>query len=333
MTGENMFINREFTFNDFISNIYTNDFLVINSTSDYQRSKKLSMNLPTTAKVLSIAYSVQKKRNGILDDRFEVTTNYNTGLSNSSFFSLYQDLDLFISQLHHESGKVLIDISGFHLRFLGAFLAGLSRFHWDSVFCAYTEPEAYPRIISNPPSDFNEWIGHTSNFDLNSSFWGYEEIPNLKTTSNERSNLIWIAFLGFEGKRASAVYSEISGDSSAVIPVISMPAIRSGWANHAFNANQILFENANIYSHDIEYTDALDPFAAYNFIEHVHSDHPDRHIVISPLGTRPVSLGALLYAVNHEEAEIYYDTPKESSGKVLGCGEIHVYDILSFLNN
>ena len=52
--------------------------------------------------------------------------------------------------------------------------------------------------------------------------------------------------------------------------------------------------------------------------------------MISPLGTRPVSLGALLYAIQHDESEIYYDTPKESCSKIINSGKIHVYDILSF---
>ncbi len=265
---------------------------------------------------------------GILSDKFGVKTNYNSKLNNKTYNSLYNELLDFVEQLRNDTIKLIIDISNIHLRFLGAFLAMIAEFEWQSVICTYTEITAYPRKEETSPSVPN--LMYSTGFDLNSSFWGYSEIPNLKTITNERGDYIWIVFLGFEGKRSAAVYTEISDDTKITMPVITMPSVRPGWSNFAFEANQILFENANLKGGDVKYISALDPFSTYNFIEKIKSEHPNRHIVLSPLGTKPVSLGVLLYALKHEESEIYFDTPKESCSKTVKNGKVHIYDILSF---
>ena len=329
-----MQMNREYSLDFFRQHIFSEDYIIITSNSENTRSQKLLLEFPD-AKYIDIIYSVSPNKSGALDDSFMVTTSFKCTFNGNCYCSLYQDLQSFVSQINNESKKLIIDISGFHLRFLGAFLAIISDNEWDSVICAYTEPTAYPRTEDVTPVGISdgEKGKFSGGFDLNSSFWGYDEIPNLKTITSERGNYIWIAFLGFEGKRSSAVYTEISDDSSTTIPVITIPAIRPGWANYAFEANQVLFENAKISSADIKYTDALDPYAAYNFIESISSKYPKRHLVISPLGTRPVSLGVLLYALKHEESEIYFVTPKESCSKIVSSGKIHIYDMLSFFNS
>lgn len=330
-----MFHNREYSVGYFRDFVFSNEYIVITAGDNGGvRSKKLLAELPS-AKHIDISYSVKKDKNGILEDTFDVRTNFDHSINGKRYDSLYQDLITFVDEVNSISKSVVIDISELHLRFLGAFLAMMDGLEWDNVVAAYAEPTGYlrtqevsPEKLMNPTAPRIK-----GGFDLNTSFWGYDEIPNLKTTTQRRDNYIWIAFLGFEGKRAAAVYQEISDDSSLTIPVITMPAIRPGWASLAFEANQMLLENARINCQGIEYIDALDPYASYNMIEKVQERSPDKHIVISPLGTRPVSLGALLYAMKHEESEVYYDTPKESSSKINDVGEVHLYDLLSFFND
>lgn len=323
-----MYMNREYSFEYFRQHVFSEEFLIVTSNAGDIRSQKLLKEFPS-ARYVNIEYSVQKNTDGTLDDSFIVNANFNKDFCNKQYRSLYQDLRQFILELHNESKSIIIDISGMHLRFLGAFLATMTEWNWASIICTYTETTGYPHARESFPYDSGK-IQYSGGFDLNSSFWGYDEIPNLKTTTSKREDYIWIAFLGFEGKRSAAVYTEISDDSSMTIPVITMPSARPGWTNYAFDANQVLFENAQIPCADIQYTNALDPFAAYNLIEQINCTHPKRHLVISPLGTRPVSLGVILFALRHEDSEIYFVTPKESCSKIIGNGPIHVYDILSF---
>lgn len=323
-----MFINREYSLEYFYNHIFSNEYILIISNINDIRTKTLLNKFPNV-RYINILYTVQLNAEGTLDDSFEIETNFESNLNNKKCSSLYQDLYDFVVMLHQTSQRIIIDISAIHLRFLGAFLANLVDLKWDSIICTYTESSAYPRTNENNPINNDESIC-VSGFDLNSSFLGFDEIPNLKAITRERENYIWIAFLGFEGKRSTAVYTEISDSSSLIIPVITMPSVKSGWANHAFDANQRLFENAKITCNDIQYVDALNPFATYNFIEKTDETHRSHHLVVSPLGTRPVSLGVLLYALKNETCEIYFDTPKESCSKIIECGEIHAYDILSF---
>lgn len=323
-----MYVSREYTFDYFSSDVYNDSYIIITSNIPNIRSSKLITKL-AGCKYINVSYYLSMNDNNTLNDKFRIDVSFDNTFTLKEFSSLELGLNSFVKQLNEQSKKIIIDISSFHLRFLGAFLAVINNYDWESIICTYTEPTAYPRSTETMPTDGEkkELIG---GFDLNSSFWGYEEIPNLKTISSEQNNFVWIVFLGFEGKRADSVYTEISDDINNIIPVITFPSIRPGWANFAYEANQILFEKARIYSPDIKYTDATNPFEAYNFIEKVKENHKNQHIVISPLGTRPVSLGALLYAIQHDESEIYYDTPKESCSKIINSGKIHVYDILSF---
>lgn len=323
-----MHISREYTFDYFLSNIYNNSYIIITSNISNIRSSKLITKL-AGCKYINVMYQLFMNDKNTLTDKFKIDISFENTFTTKEFLSLEVGLNSFVKQLNEQSKKIIIDISCIHLRFLGAFIAVINNYDWESIICTYTEPIAYPRATETIPTDREkkELIG---GFDLNSSFWGYEEIPNLKTISSDQNNFVWIVFLGFEGKRADSVYTEISDDINNIIPVITFPSIQPGWTNFAYDANQILFEKARIYSPDIKYTDATNPFEAYNFIEKVKKNHPDQHIVISPLGTRPVSLGAFLYAMQNEESEIYYDTPKDSISKILNSGKIHVYDILSF---
>ena len=322
-----MYINREYSLQYFREKIFSDSYIVITSNVDSERSKKFFEEFPN-AKFVNVDYCVELNSNNELRDTFNVTTNFDSNLADN-YDSLYQELQRFIKILNSESQRIIIDISSMHLRFLGAFLAVLSEYQWKSIICTYTETTGYPRSKEMDPvaeKHFNQIGG----FDLNSSFWGYNEVPNLKTVSSDREDYVWIVFLGFEGKRSAAVYNEISDDANTTIPVITVPSVKPGWANYAFEANQILFENAAITSSDIRYVDALNPFATYNFIEQIKTQYPNRHLVISPLGTRPVSLGVLLYALLNEESEVYFDTPKEVYNKIISNGKIHIYDVLSF---
>ena len=325
-----MFLPREYTTDDFNKLVVSDDFIILTSNIDEPRSNRLIELYPQTKRI-EIDYSVDMGENNILKDSFKIQTNFDCSYDGKTYDSLYNDLRMFVKELCLPiTRKLLIDISSLHLRFLGALLATISEFTWEAVFCSYTETTSYPRSREAVPFG-NKSFDHKAGFDLNSSFWGYDEIPNLKTITSERDNYVWIAFLGFEGKRTSAVYTEISDDANVIIPVITTPSVKPGWANYAFEANQILFENGAMCCADIQYTDALDPFATYNFIENIEIQYPNKHLVISPLGTKPVSLGVLLYALLHEESEVYFDTPKNSCFITLNAGKVHFYDILSFI--
>lgn len=328
-----MYINREHSIEHFMDSKYSPDFLFIIADIDGKRVHKLLEEFPE-ARYIEVKYTVSQEAGGELTDSFAIRTNFSHSINGKVYCSLYQDLKEFVEEINQISKSIVVDISELHLRFLGAFLAMLPIAKWEHLFAAYAEPEAYVRSLEKTPdlSPKNDTLGRMGGFDLNSSFWGYEEIPNLKTITSERNQYIWIAFLGFEGKRATAVYAEIADDSSLTIPVITMPSIKPGWATTAFEANQALFDNARINCQSVKYINALDPYAAYNLIEQIHKAHPQKHIVMSPLGTRPVSLGVLLYAMLHEESEVYFDTPKRACSIIKKAGKIHIYDLLSFYN-
>ena len=61
----------------------------------------------------------------------------------------------------------------------------------------------------------------------------------------------------------------------------------------------------------ILYTPSDNPFEAYNMLERTFSDC--KSICISPLGSKPVSLGVCLYALDHEDVRIVYPVSESYS--------------------
>jgi hypothetical protein len=315
-----------------VNNHSPEEYIIVTSGASGIRQSKL-LDAFCDAKCIDMQYCVSKNADGEINDEFTITTNYSDCFLRRSYQSLYQDLDEFVVILNKQCVKLIIDISGFHLRLLGALLSMLADYKWESLICAYTESGAYPFSGKGIPFDRHNKEGirfHPRRFDLHSSFLGYDEIPNLKTTTTKRDDYVWVVFLGFEGHRAAGIYTEIQGDTTNVIPVITMPTIRPGWANYAFEANQGLFDSARLQCSDFDYMDALDPYATYNYLKELQERYPQKHLVISPLGTRPISLGVILYAMMNLDSEIFIDTPGESESKIVSCGETHLYDILSF---
>ena len=330
--GKDLYLNREYDIAFFSRNYTVSEYTILTSGALGFRQRRL-LELFGHAHFIDMQYSVTMDTHGVMRDSFTVKTSIDSQFRYEPYTSLYQDLYEFVTSLNNHNRKIIIDISGFHIRLLGALLSMISDHDWDSLICAYTESTDYPLSDSGKGiSSLSHGVldGATGKFDLHRGFWGYNEIPNLKTTTTERDHFVWIVFLGFEGNRSIGIYNELKGEASYISPVITMPAIKPGWANYAYEANQDLFNSAEKTCTDIDYIAALDPFATFNYLEAQKIKHPKRHLVISPLGTRPTSLGVLLYAMLNEECEIFFDTPKESESKIVQCGNTYLYDVLSF---
>lgn len=319
-----MIYNRVIDSCAFIDEVFTQEHLVIAASRGDKRSDNMIEKL-NPKKLIVIEYAMKLEEYSIVDSFSAYCYIYDKE-SESNYLSLFEGMDKFVDSIYAISKKIIIDISCLHLRFLGAFLSKLKDYVWEEIYCAYTEPNEYKRIKKNEMLITDKYKGQ---FDLNHEFYGHFQIPRLETTSAQRKPFKWIVFLGFEGTRPDTLRNEI-GKPIVIIPIITVPAIHPGWNNFAYDANQYFFDNSEITCNDLDYLSAINPFSTYNYLVKKTNESQNHRLIVSPLGTRPTSLGILLFAMNNSDCEIIYDTPKLNESNVIECGKICIYDILSF---
>jgi hypothetical protein len=235
----------------------------------------------------------------------------------------------FLSYIHKLSKNLLIDFSLVNSRFMGALLSSLYLLEWDSVIFCYTEPGKYSR--QKVMSSKKEYM----DFNFNNQSMGIEEIPGLYANIDPTAECNWIVILGFEGSRARQLEDEASYGKKHTIPVICIPSMRAEWHNHAINAN-ISFLSSILQDGTFDslgYVSATNPFDVYNFLlEEKQKIHNTKlYLQISPLGTKPTILGALMYILQSSEDMLLFDNIYQSGIASEESGKVHFYDLSMFI--
>lgn len=111
-----------------------------------------------------------------------------------------------------------------------------------------------------------------------------------------------------------------------VIPVVGAPGFQINYPAITVACNQLFLRGFDCNT-DIRLAKASCPFEAYDTLASIRKDFPNHYLYIAPIGTRPHALGALQYAIEHEDhCEILFDHPVRQLNRTSGQGLIHVYD-------
>jgi hypothetical protein len=216
------------------------------------------------------------------------------------------------------SPKLLIDLSGFP-HFIWAPLLKMALAKEIPTRVLYAEPERY-KLHASPSS--------SSIFDLSSNFEGLAPLPGfarLNGPENE-SKCIFIALLGFEGNRPERILLQID-PTPKLIPVVGVPGFKLNFPSYTIACNRDVLESYRAYS-EIHYAKASCPFEAYKVLSSIKKSYPDHYYYVAPVGTKPHSLGAIMFALDNPDCtEILYDNPVRKPGRTSGRGVIHIYDL------
>ncbi len=97
--------------------------------------------------------------------------------------------------------------------------------------------------------------------------------------------------------------------------------------------DRVLYANKDIIDKlqngikDINYSSTDDPWETYNIINSIinHNKRKDTHFVISPLGTKPQSLGCCILAIE-ENLDVVYAQPQTYNPNYSeGIGKVYAY--------
>ena len=195
--------------------------------------------------------------------------------------------------------KILIDITVFTKPYFFLIIKSLVE-KWNNLefFIVYTEPEKYKE----------KDIG-SKEIILTRGLDRIESIPGFFGTSvNSKDALIVI--LGFEGKRAIQIFSDI--DPEITFAVNGFPGFRAGWDKISLEENLQFLKISRAFE-NLFYAPARNPFETFNtislLVESIQKQTYTYNIIIAPLGTKLHALGTLLYALVHKDIKIIYPFP------------------------
>ncbi|MDT0234957.1 hypothetical protein [Curtobacterium sp. BRB10] len=231
--------------------------------------------------------------------------------------SLYEsdDLDHLVQSL---SGSIAIDITGLEHRVWAPMVAAFVRTD-TNLLVLYAEPQDYNRSDELPGNVY----------DL-STTKGIAPLPGFARLSRRGARGHFVPLLGFEGARLEHILDQEDVDIPQTTPVIGSPGFRIEYPMYTYLANHSMLSLDHM-ERRVELARASCPFEAFEALERIHAQLGG-NLRVAPIGTKPHSLGAILYALkNPTTTELIYDNPKRSKGRTTGAGSFYAYEISNYL--
>ena len=220
-----------------------------------------------------------------------------------------------------KSEQLLIDVSGLPHHVWAPMLKAARRAA-TRLRVLYAEPKAY-KFHPSPSS--------ATLFDLSEEFGGIGPLPgfaHLSGPTNEQQTL-FVPMLGFEGSRPESLLMHIS-PLPKIIPVVGVPGFQMHFPTYTIACNRELFVEYGAQT-EIRLARASCPFEAYRVLTQIQRDYPDHYMYLAPVGTKPHSLAAVWFALDHPgSTEIIFDHPTRKTGRTVGVGTVHIYDFGAF---
>lgn len=146
---------------------------------------------------------------------------------------------------------------------------------------------------------------------------------------DENKKAIWVPSLGFKSEFTKKLWEnlnilEIEID---VIPIMSFPTYRPDYYDRSLILHVKTFESDKDFKKILKdktiHCAADDPFAVYNIIKELSKLNPEDQIILSPIGSKPTSLGLALAGIilNHPifsiQAKTYHPEYSRGINKIM----------------
>lgn len=188
------------------------------------------------------------------------------------------------------------------------------------LYLLYTEPNVYhepkSKLLQKENSFFTKGTVKIG------------EIPGYSGWKDLKKKDTLIILLGFEGNRAIEITNAI--EPEITIPVNGFPAYRPEFKDISIISNEELLREPSTFR-NLRYAPANDPIGTKSVLESIHIKYSNNYnLTLAPIGTKPMSLGSCLFALQHPECRIVYPYPTEYNLKVSeGFGNTWIYMIFS----
>lgn len=191
--------------------------------------------------------------------------------------------------------KIALDISCFTKPFF-FYLIKLfkERFKVECMSVFYTEPQSYlfPRGI------FSSYHSSTGPLTI-------LEIPGFTGYEARGEKRVLVILLGFDGDLSKEINEDISPSETLVVN--GFPSYTQKFKDISLIANEKLTSDKDV---KIKFSRANNPFEVFNLLENIKKQNENSFINIAPLGTKPMALGACLFALYYPDVRVVYPLPE-----------------------
>jgi hypothetical protein len=229
---------------------------------------------------------------------------------NSELIPCLRVIDKFVA----EKNIISIDISCMPIPFIAQILHFLYSYHGGKVLkIYYTEPSLY--TLQN----LFDYTAFEGEIDL-TTIKGFEG----RTSQLDITKRVLFYLMGFELKTLyKRILQDVAPDKTA--PINGFPAYFPKYKDISLINNDYNFHEENI---EIVYAEANNPFEVYNTLATLGEKYKDCCVDIIPVGTKPMALGACLYALKKGVCRMIFPFPSEYKPKQnKGCGKLWEYSM------
>lgn len=174
----------------------------------------------------------------------------------------------------------------------------INKFSSISVF--YSEPKSYvfPKGLF---SSYQSSIGPLNIL----------EIPGYSGSDVRGQKRILVILLGFDGDLSREINEDVAPSETFIVN--GFPGYAPKFKDISLICNERLIQEKNS---EINYCRANNPFETFNLLETLKKDeklqsrYGNFFMNIAPLGTKPMALGACLFAIHNPEVRIVYPMPE-----------------------
>ena len=185
------------------------------------------------------------------------------------------------------------------------------------------------RVVYVEPTDYTQSSTPTEGeiFDLSERISGIAPIPGFASLARgDDDDFDLVVLLGFGGTRLAYLLENVQPLGGRVIPIVGVPGFRAEYPFYTYHGNKAPLRESRAWS-SVRYAGANCPFRLFSALEGLARQLPGR-MKIAPIGTKPHSLAAVLYAIVEEASvELVYDHPIRTARRTVGAARALVYHV------
>lgn len=147
-------------------------------------------------------------------------------------------------------------------------------------------------------------------FDLSKKIRGFLAIPKHALSYDTSDNLVVLC--GYEGERLGLAFEEYDILGANCKLIFGMPPYSYGWDMNSY-VNFLPIIKKHDIEHQFHYCPAANPLAIFEKLNDIYlSINENQKMFVLPLGTKPMSIGAILFLLEHNKSgnvSVLYDHP------------------------
>lgn len=209
-------------------------------------------------------------------------------------------------------------------------ITGLTHPTWAALLRGALKAEVDIRVVYVEPIRyrFNRIRTQGELFDLSVGFAGIGPLPGFLSLAEPREeDILFVPLLGFEGPRFSMVLNQVEVPRDRIMPIIGVPGFQAEFIFYAYQGNRLPLEETRSWM-TVQYAAANCPFSLFYILEKVLLQSQQSFMRIAPIGTKPHSLGAVLFALAHpDRVELIYDHPVRRKARSTGAARLLIYHV------